>query len=84
MNSADRELLRRLVIGDQRVAEAVVASGRSASTPLDGRTAALVRLAAVVALGAGGEALSGAKDACLAAGASDALIEAVVSRARSR
>jgi hypothetical protein len=84
MNSTDRELLRRLAIGDQRLAGAVVASDRTASTSVDDSTAAVVRLAAVAALGIGGEALSGAKDACLAAGTSRDVIEAVVARASAR
>lgn len=81
MDASERELLRRLVIGDPRAVDELVGSRRSSG--LDDRTASLVRLAAIVALGGGAQATSAAIDACHAAGVSDAEVSAVVVRVDS-
>lgn len=78
MAPSDYELLRRLAIGDHRAVHAVITADAPTMSRLDERTAALVRLAAVVALDVGGEALSAAVDACVAAGASDATIDGLI------
>lgn len=73
MTEGEHELLRRLAIGDERVLESLLGIGLSpVGVPgLDGRTCALVRLAALVALGAAPASYEWCVAQALAAGASD-------------
>lgn len=65
------ELLRRLALSDEGAMDAVLRGRLAAPSPLDGKTDALVRMAALVALGAGGTWYQWAVDAAHAAGADD-------------
>lgn len=78
MDALDRELLRRMVIGDPRAVDEILSSRRGSG--LDDRTASLVRLAAIATLGGGGLATSAAIEACQAAGVGDEAIAAVLDR----
>jgi hypothetical protein len=82
-DASQLELLRRLVIGDVAAATSVVASGRAASALLDGRTAALVRLASVATIGGSATAEQAAVDACRSAGVADTEVAAVLERAHA-
>ena len=71
MTPAYLELLRRLALNDDRALNEVV-SGRVVQTPLlDEKTAALVRLAALLAMESSSSSQHSAVDAALAAGAED-------------
>lgn len=74
-----RELLRRLTLNDERALSDLVSGGDLIDEPLlDGWTRGLVRIAALAALDAQLESLQAARDAALAAGASDEEILASV------
>ncbi len=75
------ELLRRLTMNDEAALARVVSGGdAAASTHLDERTISLVRLTAVVTLGAAAATLHAAVDRARAAGIDDQeILEAVLS-----
>jgi 4-carboxymuconolactone decarboxylase len=71
MNTAQKELLRRLAINDEN-ALARVMDGRAIDSPLlDDKTGALVKVATLVALEAGSSSYRWAVEAALASGAED-------------
>lgn len=65
---AYRHLLRRLALGDDCAVEQVIRGNLSDVPPLDGKTAALVRLACLIASDCHGPALSAGIERCYAAG----------------
>jgi 4-carboxymuconolactone decarboxylase len=66
------ELLRRLALNDDRIVGRAISAASSPGTPaLDPKTAALVRLAALLALGAETVSCRAAADVARAHGASD-------------
>lgn len=73
-------LLRRLAIGDEELLEALLGAGPPAAgvAGLDSRSCALVRLAALVALGAPSASYQWCVATALAAGASDEAVAAVL------
>jgi 4-carboxymuconolactone decarboxylase len=74
-----REALRRLTINDPRFLDAVFSRDESASGPLDARTTALVRLAALVASDGPGTAFAHAASLAIASGATeDEIVEVLV------
>lgn len=73
------EVLRRLAINDEHFAEECVAGTGAESAELDPRTLALVRLAALAAVGGAEPSYGAATDSALSAGASTAEIVAVLS-----
>ena len=83
LDASQLELLRRLVIGDLGAATSVVASDRAASPLLDGRSAALVRLAAVATIGSSANAEQAAVEACRSAGVPDVDVAVVLERAHA-
>lgn len=81
IDDRDRDLLRRLVIADPRTLDEVLASHRPSG--LDRRTELLMKLAAAASVDAGdGPSVSASIEACLAAGASESDVAAVVARVR--
>jgi alkylhydroperoxidase/carboxymuconolactone decarboxylase family protein YurZ len=72
------EVLRRLAINDEQFAEACVRGVRVNSVELDPRTLALVRVAALVAVGGAAPSYGVETDAALSAGATTAEIVEVL------
>jgi 4-carboxymuconolactone decarboxylase len=72
------EVLRRLAINDERFAEGCVAGGGVESGALDPKTLALVRLAALVAVGGAVPCYGAEADAAVSAGATAAEIVEVL------
>ncbi len=71
MSPAQLELLRRLTMNDEAVLARVVAGADATGSALDERTVSLVRLAAVVTVGAEAATLHAAVDRARAAGVGD-------------
>lgn len=79
LSDRHRELLRRLTLNDEKALSDLVSGRNLVDEPLlDGRTSGLVRIAGLTALDAEVESLQAARDAALAAGASDEEIIASV------
>jgi alkylhydroperoxidase/carboxymuconolactone decarboxylase family protein YurZ len=72
------EVLRRLAINDEQFAEECVRAGRTDFVELDPRTLALVRVAALVAVGGAAPSYGVQADAALSAGATTAEIVEVL------
>jgi 4-carboxymuconolactone decarboxylase len=73
------ELLRRLAINDARIAECHIGGVGVASGALDPKTSALVRLAALVAVGGAVPSFGAQADAAVSAGAtSDEIVDVLV------
>ena len=73
------ELLRRLAINDARIAECHIGGAGVASGALDPKTSALVRLAALVAVGGAVPSFGAQADAAVSAGAtSDEIVDVLV------
>lgn len=71
MKHAERELLRRLMLHDEHALNRVMSARAKAPAVLDDKTAALVKVASLVALEAGDASYQCAVDAVHAAGAED-------------
>lgn len=71
MRPAQLELLRRLTMNDEAVLARVISGDDTAATTLDDRTVSLVRLTAVVTVGAEAATLHAAVDRARAAGVDD-------------
>jgi len=74
LQSRYRELLRRLALGDEGAVESAMRGDYTDPSLLDDKTAALVRLACVVAADSKGPAFFAAIDECHAAGVESAEI----------
>jgi alkylhydroperoxidase/carboxymuconolactone decarboxylase family protein YurZ len=78
LQSAYQEWLRCLALGDERTVEAAMCGSHADAPQLDDKTAALVRLACVVAAGSQGPALFVAIDGCHSAGTeNDEIVEMI-------
>jgi alkylhydroperoxidase/carboxymuconolactone decarboxylase family protein YurZ len=73
------ELLRSLAINDARIAECHIGGAGAASGALDPKTSALVRLAALVAVGGAVPSFGAQADAAVSAGATaDEIVDVLV------
>lgn len=68
LSPGNQETLRRLALGDQREVARVMAGGYGDNPPLDGRTRALMRLAALSAIATDTELLHSVVEDCHEAG----------------